>query len=703
MLLLLLWVISPMASYAATFAVTEQSCGGGAGTLSQAVRDANGSPGADVIEITPGLVIDGNCDMGTLPADSGLFILETVTIRGQGSTLNGSNYYINNRTGAVNQLNTNGACPSQKTGYTIGGASRSLFEVGQSSVNNSGIELTVEDLSIKQFSQVSVVRDGAKLTLRNVEAIDIRDVERCKRPVVDAVGDADVTLEDVTIAKSTDFQDIFPGAAVAGQDGKLEVYDSEFSLNEDRYALSWRNGDVDIVSSRFLDAGGVLADGNGTWRIINTLFTPAATSLNRKYQDGFLVGSGGTLRLEASTVVYHVNNCRTFPASLDCNSNGGAVSYAAFIADDAQIELVQSAIHVQTIGPIFNPDRTPLLEELGSGDISADDLTFIQPVDWQDAAALEAITNPPSGSLVSGPDALPVTSTALGLDAFSYPDSVTPIITGAAVLRDRVADAGAGGSNELLDPRGAAITKDVLGAPRTDGNLRNIGAVQNDLVPSLIALIEPDAPFTALLFWNQPNASGITGYDLCQGTGAAPALERTTDVCPGTLTEPYTSSAGTTLGVVLNLPPNNVNHWFAVRAVAGSNKEPWSNVRNVVVPLTITYPPNTVVGPTTNIMPTVSGPASGLSFLLLSGTLPAGLSLNPTTGAIAGTLSGSCVPQTLQVLVASSGGALSTAPATISCPVLPVPALQPLHLVLMIMALAFLGRLAVRRRRGGSL
>jgi hypothetical protein len=679
--------------------VTEQSCGGGAGTLSQAVRDANANPGADVIEILPGLVIDAFCDMATLPDDPGLFILESVTIKGQGSTIHGSNNYINDANGDLNPLNTNSKCPGLSTsGYSAVGISRGLFQVGQRNVDNSGIELIVENLTIKQLSQVSGVRNGAKLTLRDVEAIDIRDVQSCSRPVVEAFGDADVTLEGVAISKSTDFNSILPSAVIAGRDGKLEIYGSLFDLNPTRYALAWSDGDADIVSSRFADSGGVWLTGSGVMQVINSLFQPASGFTDRRYQDGFFVGGSGTLRLEATTVVYNVNDCSPFP-SLDCNRSVIEPSVAAFQARAGRIELVQSAIHVQTIGSVFNPNRTLLLEELGSGDIVADDLTFIQPLDWQDAAALAAITSPPT-ALVTGPDALPVTSTTYGFAAFSFPDSVTPIITGAAALVDKVPDAGAGGSNELRDGRGLAITKDVLGAPRTDGNLRNIGAVQNDLVPALLALIDPSTPFTADLYWNQPRSAGITGYDLCQGTGAAPALERTTDVCPGTLTEPYTSSAGTTLGVVSGLPPNNVNHWFAVRAVAGSNKEPWSNVRNVVVPVTITYPPNTVVGPTTNIMPTVSGPASGLSFLLLSGTLPAGLSLNPTTGAIAGTLSGSCVPQTLQVLVASSGGALSTAPVTISCPVLPVPALQPLQLALMIMALAFLGRLAVRRRRG---
>lgn len=327
MLFFILW---PLTSYAATYTVTEQSCGGGAGTLSQAVRDANANPGADVIEILPGLVIDAFCDMATLPDDPGLFILESVTIKGQGSTIHGSNKYINDANGDFNPLNTGGKCPfSSASGYSVVGISRGLFQVGQRNVDNSGIELIVEDLTIKQVSQVSGVRNGAKVTLRDVEAIDVRDVENCSRPVVEAFGDADVTLEDVTISKSTDFNSILPSAVIAGRDGKLEVYDSLFDLNPTRYALAWSDGDADIVSSRFINSGGVWLTGNGTMQIINSLFLPESISTDRRYQDGFLVGGSGTLRLEASTVIYHVNDCSPFP-SLDCNWSGGEPSLAAF-------------------------------------------------------------------------------------------------------------------------------------------------------------------------------------------------------------------------------------------------------------------------------------------------------------------------------------------------------------------------------------
>ena len=660
-------------AYSATFSVTQSSCGGGAGSLSQAVRDANASPGQDIIEISAGLTIQANCDMGLsgYNDESGLLVTESLIIRGNGAVFHGSNNYISNTSGNVNEADTGGVCPRDRAGYSVVGISESLIQVGQRNIDNSGVELTLENMRVDNVSQLASIRDKAKITVRNVHASNIRDLELCTRGVVNAYGDADVTLENVTIEGATDFKTVVPNAVIAGDAGKLEIYDSLFEENPANYAVAWF-GEADIVSSRFLDSGGLWVGGSESFDVINSLFVPASAALNtRRYTDGFLKTDTGTLTFDASTVVYQLNNCQDFPASLYCNWSGGEPSLAAFQARGGTIDFQQSAIHVQSIGATWNPDRTLLLEELG-GDIVADDLSFIQPVDWQDATALQGLTNQPA--LITGPDALPVDSVNRAYDTLKYPAGVTPIITGGAVLVDKIVDAGAGGINELQDGRGATITKDALGAPRVDGALRNIGAVQNDLVPGLLALIEASNPYTALLFWNTPRSPGITGYDLCQGTGAPPTnLERTLSTCPGTLTSAYKSSATDTTGTVGNLAPNNETHWFAVRAVAGANPEPWSNVQNVVVPVTIEYPPTLTVGKNTSITPAITGPLNVGQYSLLSGSLPAGITLNSTTGEISGDLLGACTPGPLTILVVSASGALTSTVTQLLCPVAAVP------------------------------
>lgn len=652
---------------AATFTVTQTSCGGGAGSLSQAVRDANASPGQDIIEISAGLTLQADCDMGTgaYNDESGLLVTESLIIRGNGTVIHGSNAYIENSSGNVNTLFTNDLCPRTTTGYLPAGVSGSLIQVGQRNLDNTGVELILENIRVDNVSELANVRDEAKITLRNVQANNIRDLQLCSRAVVSAYDDADVTLENVTIEGATDFRTVAPNAVIAGNTGKLEVYNSIFRENPSNYALAWF-GEADIVSSRFLDSGGLWIGGSESTDVINSLFVPASAAINgRRYTDGFLKTDAGTLTFDASTVVYQLNNCPDLP-SLDCNWNGGESSLAAFQARGGTIAFRHSAIHVQSIGAVWNPDSTLLLEELG-GDIIADALTFIQPVDWQDATDLQTLTNQPA--LITGPDALPVDPLTLAYNTLSYPDSVTPILTGGAVLVDRISDAQAGGVNELRDGRGATITEDVFGAPRVIGSLRNIGAVQNDLVPGLLALIEASNPYTALLFWNTPRSTGITGYDLCQGTGAPPTgVEGTLNPCPGTLTSAYTSTASDTTGTVGNLPPNNETHWFAIRAVAGANPEPWSNVQSVVVPVTIGYPQTFTVGKNTRITPTITGPLNVGQYSLLSGSLPTGITLNPTTGEISGDLGGACTSGPLTILVVSASGALTSTATRLICP-----------------------------------
>lgn len=698
---------------AATFTVTEQKCYGGAGTLSQAVRDANTNPGHDVIEISPGLILESYCDNdGTKEQE--LVILESVTIKGQGGAIHGVNAYIDIN-GDLSELDTGGFCPVRFP-FTLIGSSRGLFQVGQRNVDNSGIELIVEDLTIYNLSQVARVRDGAKLTLRRVDAIDIRDLQFCSSPVIAADDDADVTLENVRIGQSTDFARTVPNAIVYGEDGKLEIYNSWFSLNPTRFAVAW-GGDADIVSSRFFNSGGLWLTGAGTMQVINSLFLPETISAHRRYQDGFLVSLGGTMRFKASTVVYHVNDCRPFlgdtpGTSGDCNWNGGEPSDAAFQArsSSGRIELIQSAINVQTIAAYLNPNRTLLMEDFGQGNITADALTFVQPVDWQDAAALRAITNQPA--LITGPDALPVTDTLLGYLAFSYPGSVTPIITGAAVLVDRVADAGPGGANELRDGRGAVITKDVLGNPRVDANgTRNIGAVQLTLAPHLAVTGTSD--MTVDLSWSRPQDPGtgaITGYEVCFGTGKVPDPSVLVTDCkdgdgnPGTL-QSISGAPETVTGQVSGLT-NGEAYWLLVRAV-NPDPGPWSIAVKATPYGEIGTPVVSVessCGATTVnwTQPDLGGHQFGdylVTWSIKGSGVVAGSSVIADYDTLSTTIYGlDCsTAYVFSVVVNTSTGGYGSAGTAVYIPALPIPTLDSIGLLLLAMLVIGIGVLRIRR------
>jgi hypothetical protein len=170
----------------------------------------------------------------------------------------------------------------------------------------------------------------------------------------------------------------------------------------------------------------------------------------------------------------------------------------------------ESVVHTQALNPLTFTDEFPLLFKDATASMSADAFTFMQPVPWQDADELKTITGQPD--LRTGSPALPVLASDEPPIIFSitFPDNVTPILGG--VLDDEIADAGLGGVNELFDPRGNAITHDVLGNPRTDvTGLRSIGAVQNNEIPFLT--VESVGPMSVTLKWQPPrDLENITGY-----------------------------------------------------------------------------------------------------------------------------------------------------------------------------------------------
>ena len=676
---------------AATFNVTESSCTGGAGTLVQAVTDANANPGADIINIAPGLSILANCDMIPAPDDDPveLLITDSVTIQGNGSELVGSNGFF--QQGFFTSLDYK-RCPRGNKDVLETHLDYTAFQVGERNVDNTGIEFTLENFTVKNVSQLANIRDKVKATFREVSAVDVRDQEKCNRPAVKGFGTTDITLERFTITQYTNYEPytVVPNGVIVGS-GSLAIYDSVFIDNRLNYAVVWgapgSGSSVDIVSSSFANSG-ALSITNANSSIVNSLFY-FQRSINIEATDLFVI-TDGTAKLTASTIWYEVLDC---PPSSNwvCPGDSTVLKKDAIQAFDATVEFQESVLHVFRVDS--NSDPSPFLAEYGSGDITADALTFIRPTQWQDATALQAITGQPA--LLTGTDALPISPANVA----PYPSLVYPIITGSATLVNRVTDAGSGGVNELFDDRGNSITKDVLGAPRTAGALRSIGAVQNDVVPNLTAVIDPNVPTTADLFWNQPLSTGITGYDLCLGTGTPPtAIERTLDPCPGSLVEPFTTSATDTVKAYKNLPADNLEHWFAVRAVAGTNKEPWSNIRSVVVPITISYP-STVLTGNTSVSPVIIGPQSvtGVGYFVSIGTLPTGLSLDSGSGVISGTARGSCQSTSVVIAVVLASGAIVQVPVLFTCPPpTPVPTTPAPYLLLLAVLLVLT---AVRRQR----
>ncbi|MEH6452396.1 MAG: hypothetical protein V7782_05065, partial [Psychromonas sp.] len=345
---LTLLLISPSA-WSDTYQVTLPNCGDpGSGGLAYAIQQANDNPGTDTIEIAAGLTISGSCGPQGGLNESALEITESLVIQGNSGLFHGANAYINASTGNTNQIDP-GSCPSRSSNFLVIDYSPSLFMIGQFDSDNTGIDVTIEDFSVDSVSQLASVRDGAKLTLRNVNATDVRDLQACTRSVIEAFGDADLVLENVYMKGLNTFDDPRPVGHIQGVSGKLEIYDSEFYTSLGRYAISWKDGDVDIVSSAFTSFGGLFFLG-GNMKVVNSLFLPAPLSRDLSFTDGVSALANSEIELTASTFVYSVNECKP-PPSLECVYNTDVPTPTFRSGNGSAIVFNQSVLHVQTISP----------------------------------------------------------------------------------------------------------------------------------------------------------------------------------------------------------------------------------------------------------------------------------------------------------------------------------------------------------------
>ena len=523
---------------AATYDVTETVCGADTGGLLWAIQQANANPGPDVIDIQPGLEISG-CPYpyGTGTDESSLVITDDLTILGNGATYRGINFFANLQ-GKLQLVRRD--CPDQAAGEKIFALEASLFRIGEYETDNSGLEVTIEALTVTRVSQLAQVQDGAKLTLRDVVGEEITDVESCLRPAIEAFDSADLVLENLHLNGISSYQKRDLTGTIAGGVGKLEMYDSKIEFAYTNRAVSWQ-GEADIVSSFFRSAGALEIVGPGTMRVVNSLVWPIEVFGEMRDNDIFTAAGGGEMHFEASTVLYKVLICDTTPVS-ECKPLSFLPTEGALQAlPGSTMSFKESVVHTQALNPDTLEDVFPLLDANAS--MTADEYTFMQPVPWQDSDELKTITGQPD--LRTGSPALPVLASNEPPIIFSitFPANVTPILDG--VLDDEIADAGPGGVNELFDPRGNAIMHDVLGNPRTDEGLRSIGAVQNSLVPHLTVLgVTPGA---VTLEWTKPrDLENVTGYRVFYRIKGE-TVWNTKDVSPSTL---ITSVIGLTNGSV---------------------------------------------------------------------------------------------------------------------------------------------------------
>ena len=538
---------------AATYDVTATACTG-PGSFPAAVALANANPGTDTISFKPGLKVDwSSCP--SLDYKKGRIyaaqITESVTIEGNGAILDGNQYWVDT---AGNQSLIKQCPGTGKEGVIVMATAPGLFEVGTGGADNSGISVTVNNLTFRKASAVARVFTGASLTFDHTTITDIVDIiANCGRIPIDADGVGRLTLRDSTLKFFVTPGNIDPAAnhfgAIAGS-GRLDIVRTRFVANQTNGSFLW-GGDVNVVSSEFIDSGGFLHF-HGNLKFVNSTHYISKGLIGQS--DLIVAAAGSTAEFRASSLSSYTYGCGSgCPLGNDAlmfHPSGGTMHFVASAVGN-------TAERTET-GKLFNM--------VNGGTVTTDTLTWIQPTALQDADALKTLTGQP-GLLTAAPGLI-----ANGNELFDYyPTPVAPLLGSSStpgVLLDAVPDAN--GANQLLDPiTGSPLTTDVFGNPRVDGNgRRNIGAIQTQLAPHLQIATIGNA--TVSLAWTRPRDPGsgaVTGYNVRYRTSGS-----------GTWGTPILVTGPDTLTTVVPGLTNGTDYEFEVTGVNGAGDGPASNI-----------------------------------------------------------------------------------------------------------------------------
>ncbi|WP_282038203.1 fibronectin type III domain-containing protein [Saccharicrinis aurantiacus] len=538
-----------------TYTVTNTALTG-TGSFTEAITLANANPGADIIEFTPGLQVDASVSTPPSPSNPWMAnITESVIIDGKGGALNGIQTWIT--PGGL--INPTTACPGDEPGTIQSAYMPGFVQVGENTVDNAAIAVTIKNLSIKQFNQVARVNKNASLVFENFEAYDTWSTFECLGDVmIQAYDGASLTITNSKFLGAENWSVPDAAASIFGSAvADLTIEGSIFSdlCKRDQPTIQWdgiSGSEVNIVSSRIMRSGGIRILGYSTSNIVNSIWvnnyilTPAVGDriINQASED---------MNITASSFVWNTNECDGL-----CQSNGYQNLFEIRGAGD--INFSESAVG-------FNWDPTTNADELnvlgsngGSGVFTADEYTWMQPTTQQDADALKTITSQPN--LLS--DLLGFNRSVTGLTADFDVEMATPAFPGELI---DVIPSG----NALINPiDGSTIALDVIGNPRSDANgNRDIGAIQLGLAPFLASSNTGD--MLVALKWNEPlhhDGHTIIRYEVehVEAGGATPTVEN------------IIGSTSHTVGGLTN----GTEYEFKVRAVYnnGGAEEfgPYSNV-----------------------------------------------------------------------------------------------------------------------------
>jgi len=495
LLLLFVTIFYVQSSYSQTTYTVTNTALTGTGSFTEAIDLANANPGTDIIEFTPDLQIDANVPSVSAATSIMARITESVDIDGKGGALNGMQTWIS----AGGILNSLSSCPGNVPNTLQLAFMPGFVEIGTSGADNTGIDVSIINLTIQKFNQVAIIHKNASLVLENFKAIDTWSTYQCQTDqMIDANEGVSLTIKNSEFRDSDNWGvDGLAASIAAGPNaGDLTIEGSVFKglSNSEQPAIFWdgaTGSKVNIVSSRFQYSGGIWILGESETNIVNTIWANYYL-LTPKIGDRFINQSIGDMNLIASSFVFNTNEC-------DGLCQQSLYQNLFEINGAGNINFIESAVGFNWDPSISNELNT-LGVNAGSGVFTADAYTWIQPTIQQDAAALQTITSQ-SSLLTSLPG---FNSNVFGATVDWDIEMATPDFPGELI---DVIPSG----NTLTNPiTGSPITMDILGNPRVDSNGdRDIGALQLALAPFLSVSARGNEQVS--LSWNEPlHHDGLT-------------------------------------------------------------------------------------------------------------------------------------------------------------------------------------------------
>lgn len=471
----ILALVAPLAitqgAMAADYTVAKGSCVGTPGDLKWAVDKANTDGAPSTITFAAGVTVDySTCnDLLELKFD-GLKITEDATIIGNfvppsnrlsnvdvvstPATIDG-NFKYATPDGFINPPD----CP-QEPPDSIFNPTYGLFTIAD------GAKVEIKNVKLQGFPWLFVVESNATLEVKDSVFWKIQNfVKNCTGSPIIIKSGGTFRAENVLMTEFFRAKEGSTAGTIENTGGNVELVDVDLRAAPYDNAIYSNGGTVNIVSSTLDLAGGLRALNGAKINVTNSIWSPRSTN-HEVWELIRADGADSVISFEASTLRIESYACRFD----NCDDNGSGLAGLITASNGGNIEMKSTVVGGGS--PTTAVAKT-ITTYGDTGSFSVDVQTYVVASLAQDAPELCALGVRWSSSAFNCGVQVTLTSgIPLGSSTF-YPEDVT--LEAGSALIDLVDNTTA----PLLSPIDSTpITTDAFGNPRTDGNLRDAGAVQ---------------------------------------------------------------------------------------------------------------------------------------------------------------------------------------------------------------------------------